>query len=96
MLILMYAPVCLLCLLDSIGIENVEIVSQNWGPAFGANDLTLLKNDSSNCNASYSYFENISGNVLCGDQWRKLQTQNQIYNFDIKDMNTFSVEIVDQ
>eukprot|EP01084_Bolivina_argentea_P199646 341587_1 len=67
----------------------------NWGPAFAANDLTLFKNGTNNCNHSYSYFENISGNILCGNAFKRYYSKNKLYSFEINDMNTFSIEIID-
>ena len=73
--------------------EMAYFNASEWGPAFGSEDLTLLKTSNEcNCEHEFTDFKNgLSGNILCGGEKYDATDRNRI--FEIKEMNTFTILI---
>ena len=74
-------------------IPNAYFHSKNWGPAFGIDDLTIMGDEKEiSCCHNGTYFNgDLYGNVLCGG--KELKDDDDKYEFDIKQMNTFTIQI---
>ena len=72
---------------------NAYYNTAKWGPAFGASDLTLLGDKGVNdVYQMGEYFgDKLTGNMLCGG--KILKEEEQYLTFEIKEMNTFTIDI---